>query len=382
MTTEKTRFSLRATALLTALFIVIIALPINGARAAGTSIMITNSDGFYSEGTVENWQEIGSFTIENTHLPISTAKLIVVAQDVDAPSETDRIRIKNAGGATALLGRLTGMNNQTNTTVLDVPAAFLTVGNYTLEMDMGTTTDGVLSYGEYWAVTISSITLALNGGVGSIGATASFTASGTNVDTKLNLTSLQDGESYLLEYKFTNITEEKQIASATGTYEASGTSGQVLRTLTLLAEDAIVDSNTYRLDVIVSGGDSFATAKATLVPKKEVDTYTYYIITMKANEGGSTDPLSSFSIIEGENSPKITFSPDDGFAVKDVKIDGASMGALSCYVFANVTANHTVEVEFTPITGVPQTGSPSGIGFAILAILGSTGSFILIRKKS
>lgn len=381
MKNERTRFKLRATALLSALFSVIIALPLNGAMAAGTSIIITNSDASYNEGSEETWQQIGSFAIENTHLPISTAKLIVVAQDVDAPGETDRIRIKNAGGNTNLLDRLTGMDGQTNTTVLDVPAAFLTVGNFTLEMDMGTTTNGVLSYDSYWNVTINSITLALDGGVGSIGAAVSFTASGTNVDTRLSLSSLQDGKSYSLEYKFTNITEEKQIASATGTYTASGTSGQVLQSLTLAAEDVIVDDNEYQLDVIISDGQDIGTARATLGTKEKV-VYTYHIITIKANDGGRTDPLSSFSVIEGENTPNITFSPNDGFIVKDVKIDGVSMGALSSYIFENVTANHTIEVEFMPLIGVPQTGSPSMTGFGILAILCSAGCFIFVRKKS
>lgn len=381
MKNERTRFKLRAIALLAALFSVIIALPLNGAMAAGTSIIITNSDAFYNEGSEETWQQIGSFAIENTHLPISTAKLIVVAQDVDAPGETDRIRIKNAGGNTILLDRLTGMDGQTNTTVLDVPAAFLTVGNYTLEMDMGTTTNGVLSYDSYWNVTINSVTLALDGGVGSIGAAVSFTASGTNVDMRLSLSSLQDGKSYSLEYKFTNITEEKQIASATGTYTALGTSGQVLQSLTLAAEDAIVDDNEYQLDVIISDGQDIGTARATLGTKEKV-VYTYYIITIKANEGGRTDPLSSFSVIEGENTPNITFSPNDGFIVKDVKIDGVSMGALTSYIFENVSANHTIEVEFMPLIGVPQTGSPSMTGLAILAILCSAGCFIFVRKKS
>ena len=381
MKNEKTRFSLRAIALLTALFLVIIALPINGAMAVGASIMITNSDATYNERSEENWQPIGSFAIEDTHLPISTAKLIVVAEDVDAPRETDRIRIKNAGGDAVVLGRLTGMGDETNTTVLDVPAAFLTVGNFTVEMDMGTTTDGVLSYQGGWYVTICSMTLALDGGVGAVGAAVSFTASGTNVDATLNLSSLEDGKSYSLEYKFTNITKEKQIASATGTYTASGTSGQVLQSLTLAAEDAIVDDNEYQLDVIISDGQNIGTARATLGAKEEVG-YTYYAIIIKANEGGRTDPFSSFAVLAGESSQKITFNPNDGFTVKDVKIDGVSMGALSSYIFESVIANHTVEVEFMPIIAVPQTGSPSIIGPAILAILCSAGCFILSRKKS
>lgn len=383
MKNVKSRFSLRAAALLTAVFLAIIALPLTGAMAAGSSIVITSSSLDYYEGTTENWQTIGSFTIDSTHLPISAAQLIVVARDVDAPRETDRIRVRNAGGDTALLGRLTGMNGEINTTVLSVPAAFLTAGNYTLEMDMGTTENGVLIHGANWIVTINSITLVLDGGVGSIGAAVTFTASGTNVDTTLNLSSLVDGRTYSLEYKLTNMTGEKQIASATGNYTASGTSGQVLRALTLAEEDAIVAENVYQLDVIITDGQNVVAAKATLggTIKEEV-VHTYYMITIKTNEGGRAEPFSPVYAIEGENSPNITFTPNAGFAVKDVKIDGVSMGALSNYSFEKVTANHTVEVEFIPLATMPQTGSASVIGLAILAILGSAGCFVLVRKKS
>lgn len=383
MKNAKSRFSLRATALLTAVFLAIIALPLTGAMAAGSSIVITSSSLDYYEGTTENWQTIGSFTIDSTHLPISAAQLIVVARDVDAPEETDRIRVKNAGGDTVLLGRLTGMDGEVNTTVLSVPAAFLTAGNYTLEMDMGTTENGVLIHDANWIVTINSITLVLDGGVGSIGAAVTFTASGTNVDTTLNLSSLVDGRTYSLEYKLTNMTGEKQIASATDNYTASGTSGQVLRALTLAEEDAIVNDNAYQLDVIITDGQNVVAAKATLggTIKEEV-VHTYYMITIKTNEGGRAEPFSPVYAIEGENSPKITFNPNDGFAVKDVKIDGVSMGALSSYTFEKVTANHTVEVEFIPLVTPPQTGSASVIGLAILAVLCSAGCFVLIRKKS
>ena len=141
---------LRSIALLTAVFLVALALPLTGAMAAGASIVITNSDSGYDEGYAENWQPVGSFTILSSHLPISTAQLIIIANDVDAPDETDRIRVRNAANDTVLLGRLTGMNGQDNTTVLDVPAAFLTEGTYTLELDMGSTVVGNLIYDGSW----------------------------------------------------------------------------------------------------------------------------------------------------------------------------------------------------------------------------------------
>jgi hypothetical protein len=371
----------RSIALLAAIFLATLALPLTCAMAAGSSIVIINSDAGYNEGGAENWQPIAGFSIDNSHLPISSAQLVVVANDVDAPDETDRIRIKNAEGDTVLIGRLTGMNGEDNTTVLDVPTAFLLEGNYTLEMDMGTTVSGVILYKSGWAVTIKSATLIFNGGVASVGASVALEASGTNVTATIDFSSLVDGETYNIEYKFINVTQERQIASAAESYTASGTTGQVVRTLTLDSYDAIVSDNAYQLDVIVTHSSGVVTARATIGAQEEV-IYTYYEIKITTSEGGSTAPSSPTYAIEGQDSHMITFVPDEGYTVKDVKIDGVSMGALESYTFEDVIANHTVEVEFIPLASPPQTGSASIFGYVLLAVLCSAGCLMLTRKKS
>lgn len=379
---KNTKLNLRAIALLTALFLVALALPQTGSMAAAASIPVTITIADHNEGNAENWQEVGTFTIDSSDIPMTSAQLTIIAYDVDAPDETDRIRIRKVSdGSTAMLGRLTGMNGQSNTTVLDVPAAFLTAGGYILEMDMGTTTNGVLTYEQDWVVSIQSAVLLLDGGVASIGASVSFTAAGTAVDTTLDLSSLTSGETYNLEYKFINLTTAEQIASAADTYTATAATAQILKTLTLAAADAIVDTDAYQLDVVITNGNDITTARATRGTQDAV-VYTYYKITIITNEGGTTDPFTPVYAIENENSPAIHFNANAGFAVGNVIVDGMSMGALESYMFENVTANHTVEVEFVPIASPPQTGSSTMIGLAILTILCSAGCFVWARKKS
>ncbi len=41
-----------------------------------------------------------------------------------------------------------------------------------------------------------------------------------------------------------------------------------------------------------------------------------------------------------------TFTPDEGYKIKDVKIDGVSVGPVMTYTFEGVTCEHTVSVEF------------------------------------
>ena len=132
---------------------------------------------------------------------------------------------------------------------------------------------------------------------------------------------------------------------------------------------------------IAHHGSDVATARATLGAQQEV-IYTYYEIQIVTGEGGSTSPSSPTFAIEGQNSNRITFNPDAGYAVKNVKIDGVSMGALESYTFEKVSANHSVEVEFIPLATPPQTGSVSITGLAILALLCAAGCFVFARKKS
>ena len=83
--------------------------------------------------------------------------------------------------------------------------------------------------------------------------------------------------------------------------------------------------------------------------------YSYYTIKATAGAGGSISPSGNVSVREGRDQT-FTITPDKGYAVANVKIDGKSIGAVKSYTFENVRRTHTIEVIFVKTNGNPQTG--------------------------
>ena len=83
--------------------------------------------------------------------------------------------------------------------------------------------------------------------------------------------------------------------------------------------------------------------------------YSYYTIKATAGAGGSISPSGNVSVREGRDQT-FTITPDKGYTVSDVRIDGNSVGAVESYTFENVGRTHTIEVIFMKANGNPQTG--------------------------
>jgi photosystem II stability/assembly factor-like uncharacterized protein len=90
------------------------------------------------------------------------------------------------------------------------------------------------------------------------------------------------------------------------------------------------------------------------------------VITASVGLGGSISPSGTITVNYGD-SKTFTITSDTGYKIKDVKVDGVSVGAVSTYIFINVTNNHTIEAIFEPITftittstGLGGSISPSG----------------------
>ena len=74
--------------------------------------------------------------------------------------------------------------------------------------------------------------------------------------------------------------------------------------------------------------------------------YSYYTIKATAGTGGSISPSGNVSVREGRDQT-FTITPDKGYAVSNVKIDGRSIGVVKSYTFENVKRAYTIEVSFT-----------------------------------
>ncbi len=89
---------------------------------------------------------------------------------------------------------------------------------------------------------------------------------------------------------------------------------------------------------------------------------TTYLITASAGAGGSISPSGPISVQQGAGKT-FTITPNSGYVIADVKVDGVSKGKITSYTFSAVNANHTIAASFTPLTytlSVTKNGTGSG----------------------
>lgn len=69
------------------------------------------------------------------------------------------------------------------------------------------------------------------------------------------------------------------------------------------------------------------------------------VITATADEHGTIDPAGTITVPKGGNKT-FTITPDSGYCIKDVLVDGKSVGAVTEYKFENVTEAHKIHATF------------------------------------
>jgi hypothetical protein len=90
-----------------------------------------------------------------------------------------------------------------------------------------------------------------------------------------------------------------------------------------------------------------------------------YTITASAGAGGSISPSGQVSVLVGA-SQSFSITPNTGYQITDVTVDGVSQGAISSYYFSSISANHTITASFASSTSTTYTlsinksGSGSG----------------------
>ena len=86
------------------------------------------------------------------------------------------------------------------------------------------------------------------------------------------------------------------------------------------------------------------------------------VITATADEHGKIAPAAGTITVPKGKSETFTITPDSGYHIKDVLVDGKSVGAVSTYTFENVVDNHTIHATFarkhTPTPSTPTVEIP------------------------
>ena len=89
-------------------------------------------------------------------------------------------------------------------------------------------------------------------------------------------------------------------------------------------------------------GDVTYTAQYETVPRR-------YVIMIEHSENGIVTP-SGKNYINRFQELLCLFNPDPGYKIKDVILNGVSLGAISGYKFSEITSNQSLRVEFEKIT--------------------------------
>jgi YD repeat-containing protein len=152
-----------------------------------------------------------------------------------------------------------------------------------------------------------------------------------------------------------NVTVPEQ----TSLHDDLSTSFTVTPTIGLTPRNYIsIISVTGDNNVLVSFVASFTvTADNTTDPPDVNDQSTNYTITATSGANGIITPSGDVLVRNGENRT-YTITPDYGYAVSNVLVDGISIGSINSYTFINVTSNHRIHAAFAPnnTTGVNNTG--------------------------
>ena len=196
-------------------------------------------------------------------------------------------------------------------------------------------------------------------------------------------------------------------------YTKITTSGKTLKDVTLTIEESTLNPSDGKLEWVDDKGEPLpddTTVKANTTYKwrftPDDDNYTtltgevelyhksssgggwydsYYTIKATAGAGGSISPSGNVSVREGGDQT-FTITPDKGYAVANVKIDGKSIGAVKSYTFENVSSPHTIEAIFVKGTASASTGDSSNLPLWSALLLASTlalaGTVHLKRKRA
>lgn len=153
-------------------------------------------------------------------------------------------------------------------------------------------------------------------------------------------------------------------ASRSGSYTFDGwytekNGGTEITTATVF----VADTTVYAHWTYIGGGGSY---------------YSYYTIRATVGLNGSITPSGWSSVREGMDQT-FTITPDKGYVVAKVLVDGRNVGAVKSYTFKNVTKEHTIEVTFRKAGSSPGTGDSGALGSWGLCLCASlTGCLALV----
>lgn len=131
---------------------------------------------------------------------------------------------------------------------------------------------------------------------------------------------------------------------------------------TKMPDSGITVTKNMLLKAIAVGDDTLSSEVVSI----QVSLGTFHSIEVASSTGGIISPSGTVGVLDGQ-SYTVAIIPDDKFEIKDVKVDGVSIGAVESYTFSNVKKDHTISATFTvdiPFTDVSNAWYTEYVEFA------------------
>ncbi|OPY25678.1 MAG: outer membrane biogenesis protein BamB [Methanomethylovorans sp. PtaU1.Bin073] len=123
-----------------------------------------------------------------------------------------------------------------------------------------------------------------------------------------------------------------------------------------VAVEVVEGANNLKVIAYDAAGNKSETT-ITIIYEKKICT-----ITASATFGGSISPSGNITVNYGD-SKTFTITPNSGYKISSVKVDGVSKGAIFSYTFTDITSDHTItatfEKEITQIVIILHIGNPN-----------------------
>jgi hypothetical protein len=104
-------------------------------------------------------------------------------------------------------------------------------------------------------------------------------------------------------------------------------------------------------------------------------------ITASAGPGGTISPEGEGLFAYPGGSYTFIITPDFGYRILDVTVDGVSQGNISTYTLTNIQSNHEISATFAP-TQTPTIVVAVGVVVAVVVLVGVWFGVSRARKRS
>jgi uncharacterized protein YjdB len=199
---------------------------------------------------------------------------------------------------------------------------------------------------------------------GAVLGSTTVTVAAAPVLTTINVSPLTPSVVASATQSFTATTLDQNSApiAATVVWSSGNTAVATINSSTGLATSLTAGTTTITATSGAVSGNTILTVTAPVVT---------FTLTASAGSNGVISPTGVTTVNSGANQT-FTITPNAGYHVAGVLVDGASVGAVTSYTFTNVLANHTISASFaiTPVFSSIQV-VPTGPS----AIVGGTQQF-------